>query len=74
MKGGGHRWGTLTHWRVNALRADTDQRKEEEKKPYLGGGGEPLLACRGVDTSVLGRVLRMRVDVDKCKEKSQKKR
>ena len=65
----------LTHWRVDALRADADQRKEEEKKkPYLGGGGEPLLACRGVDTSVLGRALRMRVDVDRCKEKSQKKR
>ena len=77
MKGGGHRWGMLTRWRADALCADTDQHKEEEekkKKPYFGVGDEPLLACRGVDMSVLGRALCMRVDVDKCKEKNQKKR
>ena len=35
MKGGGHRWGTLTHWRVDALCADADQHKEEEEKKNL---------------------------------------
>ena len=48
--------------------------KKKKKKPYLGGGGELLLACRGVDTSVLRHVLHMHVDVDRCKEKSQKER
>ena len=40
-------------------------KKKKEKKTYLGGG---------VDAFVLGRMLHLSVDMDRWKEKHQKKR
>ena len=55
----------LTHWRVDVLRADADQRKEEEKKKEKELiwvlRMDPCLGAGGVDVSMLGHALRVRV-------------
>ena len=57
----GCRWGTLTPWPADALRADTDQREEEKTKKKCTCVLRKDLCMRAgeVDVFVLGRALRV---------------